>query len=295
MSVKSLRFLGVGAPPRRTEAGPLAGPDPGSWHDIAPMTMGDRVASIHDEGEPGETDFCGNCGLTVRRTSDDNVPWVHVGTGNSYCDVEYPEHAVERAGQEGRTEAAPVVHEPPSTRYASMNDEDTALWDDGGENLEGAGAVADLHDEPEGALPSTDGGAFTNTEGLLGDQSDQMHATYDDALSPESESIQTVGSMQDDPSVAAIVAEFQRTAGAKVIMTDSRPSSGGPSDGDIAAAARAHLEGKTAMRAFSPEEQRALINEPGRAGNADMLDIGDTHYAALDAIRGEDDDEEWLG
>lgn len=262
-------------------AGFAAGPDPIGWHTISPMTMGDRVASHVGE------DVCSNCAQPIRRSNDPNVPWVHHRSGNSYCDVDiYPEDAVMFAGTPGREEAKPTLHE------ASQSDTDEAMWD----SHLADGATATLNDEPEPALPSTDGSMVSNTEGLLGDQSDQMHATYDDALSPESESIQTIGSaVQDDPSIAAIVAEFQRTAGAQVIMKDSGHGNAGPSDMDIAAAARAHLEGKTAMRAFSPEEQRTLINEQGRAGNVDRLDIADTHYATLDAIRGEDDDEDWMG
>jgi hypothetical protein len=58
---------------------------------------------------------------------------------------------------------------------------------------------------------------------------------------------------------------------------------------DIAAAARAHLA-KESMRSFTPGEQHALIHENGRAANLDRLDIGDTHYAALDEMRADDDD-----
>jgi hypothetical protein len=304
-------------------AGFAAGPDPIGWHSISPMTMGDRVASHYSEqAYEGDSDVCANCGKSIRRTTmDPNVPWVHHHSGNSKCDVSSPADAVMLQGVDSG-EAAPTMHTPENElspthwchfcgmgvtpdskgncpgcnsdddlspmggQHESSLDDGTATWDSGDQNE--YGVQADLHDEPEPALPSTDGSAIS--DGLLGDQSSQGHAVYDDVLSPESESIMSTG------SVESIVAEFQRTAGAQVIMKDSGRGGPGPSDSDIAAAARAHLEGKTAMRAFSPEEQRRLIDEPGRAGNTDVLDIADTHYAALDAIRGDDDDDEdWMG
>jgi hypothetical protein len=173
-------------------------------------------------------------------------------------------------------EAHPLVHS------ANLNDEGTAIWDS-----TSPGTVAMLDDEPEGALPSTDGdlqAEASGAEGLLGAETDMMSPVYDDILSPQSESIQTVGSVED------IVAQFQRTAGAAALQKSSPRSTGsGPSDGDIAAAAKAHLE-KTALKAYSPAEQRQIINESGKASNLDRLDIADTHYAALDEMRGDEDD-----
>ena len=242
--------------------------------------MGDRVASHYsEEAEDGDTDVCSNCGESIKRTTiDPGIPWIHHHSGNAKCDVSSPADAVMLQGIDSGW-AEPTMHE------ASMSDTDEAMWD----SQLADGATATLNDEPEPALPSTDGSTVTPTEGLLGDQSDQMHAVYDDALSPESESIMSTGSVQD------IVAEFQRTAGASAIMAGGGRSSAGPSDGDIAAAAREHLE-KIALKSYSPAEQRALIHEKGKARNTDMLDIADTHYAALDAMRGDDEtDEDWLG
>jgi hypothetical protein len=116
------------------------------------------------------------------------------------------------------------------------------------------GAEALLHDEPEPALPSTDG--------------ENEHT----------------GSIED------IVASFQATAGARGLM------SGGQASSDIAAAAKEHLA-KTALRDFSPAERAAMISEgqggPG-ASNLDRLDITGTHYEAIDAMRADEDDEEWM-
>lgn len=261
-------------------AGWAAGVDPVGWRTISPGTMGDRVASHYsEEAEDGDTDVCSNCGESIKRTTiDPGIPWIHHHSGNAKCDVSSPADAVMLQGIDSGW-AEPTMHE------ASMSDTDEAMWD----SQLADGATATLNDEPEPALPSTDGSTVTPTEGLLGDQSDQMHAVYDDALSPESESIMSTGSVQD------IVAEFQRTAGASAIMAGGGRSSAGPSDGDIAAAAREHLE-KMALKSYSPAEQRALIHEKGKARNTDMLDIADTHYAALDAMRGDDEtDEDWLG
>jgi hypothetical protein len=51
---------------------------------------------------------CKHCGVGVRETSDPNVPWVHEGSANSYCDVVRPADAVTLAGMPDRTEALPV-------------------------------------------------------------------------------------------------------------------------------------------------------------------------------------------
>ena len=248
-----------------------SGPDPIGWHTISPMTMGDRVASMMGESEDGDTDVCANCGGTIKRTTiDPNVPWIHHGTGNAYCDVSSPADAVMLRGVEG-DEAEPLVHE-------SSMDTGEVSWDSHlADNA--TGATATLHDEPEPALPSTDG---AGPEDILGDQSDQMHAVYDDALSPDAMSMQSIGAVDD------IVAQFQRNA------SHLSPSGGGGPRGsddgmDIAAAAREHLA-KEAVKTFTPAEQDALIHEEGSASNLDRLDVTGTHYAVLDDMRYDEDD-----
>ena len=235
--------------------------DPENWNTQEPIAMGDRIASVTGESEEGDTDVCANCGETVRRTTiDPNVPWVHHNTGNAYCDVEGPSDATLLAGSPlDRPEAAPLVHE---SAY------DEAIF----EPSEGAEAL--LRDEPEPALPTTDG------EGVMGNSSNPGEVKYDDVWSPESESIMATGS-QD------VLEEFQRTA------RHLDPGSGS-GDTEIAQAAKDFLA-KTALKDFTPGEQAMLINEGQgmRAANLDRLEIKGTHYEALDQM-GDEDDEGWL-
>lgn len=152
------------------------------------------------------------------------------------------------------------------------------------------GTHADLHEEPEGALPSTDGEEHTasmsdvNLTGGSGIGS--VEDMGDDGLSPEDPSIQTMGA-QD------IVAAFQTSAAASTLMNGSQGPQG---DGmDLATAAREHLS-KLAGTSFSAAEQHALIHEsPGvQASNTDRLDIAGTHYAELDKLTDREDDYSWL-
>jgi hypothetical protein len=52
---------------------------------------------------------CRCCGVAIRLTGDDGVPWVHQGTGNGFCDVSGPADAVEHRGRAGRTVAEPAT------------------------------------------------------------------------------------------------------------------------------------------------------------------------------------------
>jgi len=187
------------------------------------------------------------------------------------------------------------------------------------------GAEATLHDEPEGALPETDGvtaslGDVETAEGSsLANSPDN---TNGEALNPEDQSIQTQGDLSDvnltggsgiggiegtDPqemnddstedivsraSVNDIVEQFQKSAGAQVLMGGGK--SGDSGGFDIAAAANAYLS-KTAA-SFSAAERHALIEEsPGtQAGNTDRLDIAGTHYAEIEASGHDLDEEGWL-
>ncbi len=141
--------------------------------------------------------------------------------------------------------------------------------DDNAANPLNYGARAELHEEPEGALPSTD------------------------------------GDLEDAEGVASIVAQFQATAGAQGLQSGSSGPAAPSNDGlDIAAAARQFLEtgDKPAMqtfalKAFTPAEQQRIINEGEnvRAANLDRLDIAGTHYEPLEAaLASADDDEEWM-
>ncbi len=144
--------------------------------------------------------------------------------------------------------------------------------DDNANNPLNYGARAELHDQPEGALPSTD------------------------------------GDLEEPEGIEAIVAQFQATAGAVGLQAGSSnaPASAqaGGDNLDIAAAARQFLETGDApsmqafaLKAFTPTEQAQIINEGEnvRAANLDRLDITGTHYEPLEAaLASADNDEEWM-
>lgn len=167
--------------------------------------------------------------------------------------------------------------------------------------------LATLHDVPEGALPFTDGDLEDSTSGTA----DPYHGQTDtESLDGTTDTIPDV-EMQGSPmenlggiasrrSVAEIVEAFQRTAGAQALQSGSSEgsSSMGFSDSEIAAVARERLAGlsKTALKNFSPAEQRELIGEGqgSRARNFGNLQLEGTHYAplqeALDGAGVADDD-----
>lgn len=194
-------------------------------------------------------------------------------------------------------------------RYSSLDDSDE-------------GAEATLHDEPEGALPATDGS--------LGDVDATERTPDEDDLEPESPSIMTQGNMSDvnlmpgsgiggiegtdmedgaddpvdvasrraslgTPDVGDIVADFQRSAAAKSLMSGSgKPSAPRGGDFDFVEAANLHLAKVAAQ--FSAGERSALIHEsPGtQAANTDRLDIEGTHYAEIQAQMEAEGDDSWL-
>lgn len=149
------------------------------------------------------------------------------------------------------------------------------------------GTEATLHDEPEPALPETDGERTASLGDVDIASATSVDQLPDDALSPESPSVQTHGSIQE------IVAEFQRSASAQKLMEGGKP--GDTSSSDIAQAAQAYLA-KTAASSFTAAERDALINEsPGiQASNTDRLDIAGTHYAELEDMDDGEDDSGWL-
>jgi hypothetical protein len=154
------------------------------------------------------------------------------------------------------------------------------------------GSEATLHEEPEGALPETDGEDHTASMGDvdltggsgIGGTGEALGLGNED-LSPEDPSIQTQGA-------AGIVAEFQRSAAARKLLDGGRP--GDTSGSDIARAAQEHLA-KVAAN-FTRAEQDALIHEsPGtQASNTDRLSIEGTHYADLEAMGEDGDDDLWM-
>lgn len=149
--------------------------------------------------------------------------------------------------------------------------------------------TATLHNEPEPALPSTDGEREEplppGTPAPCTDAETLPHG-YDDLT----EFTEDHPEIAQTGSVAEIVAQFQRTAGAQALASSTPKEKDGM---DIATAARMHLEGaqggigqpKTALKSFSFPEQQQLIHEGGdvTARNLDELQIGGTHYEPLEA------------
>lgn len=126
---------------------------------------------------------------------------------------------------------------------------------------DGLGAEAELHDEPEPALPAT-----------TGDEDGP------ETLEPDDQSIQTIGGAQTEDE---IVAAFQRSAGARQ-LTGEGAGGGNHSAGDIAAAAREFLS-KTAD--VLPEAEAAALIAEGRgerARNLGLLKLEGTHYEDQD-------------
>lgn len=159
-----------------------------------------------------------------------------------------------------------TAQDPPEFDHPTIN---TTLY---------SGVWASLHDQPEPALPSTDGADedFDNPALWVVEQHPATHdqiPPLSDTLSPQ----QFTGSVQD------IVARFQATAGAQAINTGAGAAEQATSD--IAGAAKAYLE-KTALKDFTFREQQELITEGAvdsvMARNVDRLDIANTHYSAID-------------
>jgi 8-oxo-dGTP pyrophosphatase MutT (NUDIX family) len=167
--------------------------------------------------------------------------------------------------------------------------------------------TATLHDEPEPALPSTDGdreAPLPPGTPMPTSDAETMRHGYDD-LSEFAEDHPELGNstvnahtssagpgMQGNFGSPAqqIIDQFQRTAGAHAL------AAGGQKEDtlDIATAARMHLEKrtagagtqKTALKDFSFQEQQQLINEGGpgvTARNLPDLQIEGTHYQSLEA------------
>lgn len=135
-------------------------------------------------------------------------------------------------------------------------------------------ALNTLHEEPEAALPFTDGGVTddTGSEPLAGNSSSPHgNLTFDNDLTGTIPGVELYNSLA--PSTGAktdleIIAEFQKSAGAKALMT------------------------KEASKDFNFEEQQELINEGKgsglRARNFGGLNITGTHYELI----GDDGDDD---
>jgi hypothetical protein len=136
-------------------------------------------------------------------------------------------------------------------------------------------AVADLHDEPEPALPSTDG---AEEEG-----------------GPEA----TTAPSSGPGTVPSGLPPTEEPSGREWLMEGSGQAAAAADSADIAAMAQRYL--KEGMKAFTPAEQAQIINEGEgvTAANLDLLDIAGTHYEMMEASLAAEDEEEddyaWLG
>lgn len=185
---------------------------------------------------------------------------------------------------------------PASTGFATGADP-AAFRDAGQPNFSLPQSTSTLHDEPEAALPSTDG---ADDDGLWDTYVDPAHQHVpldttlgrpdptdgmDSDVNPAEALTPNQVRASKGAGVDAIVQQFQATAGGKLL------ASGSSDDRSIAEAAQAHLA-KTALKAFTPSEQAELISEGAgvRARNFGDLNIEGTHYANLEQALAQYDD-----
>jgi len=122
----------------------------------------------------------------------------------------------------------------------------------------------------------------------------------------EDDTIKTeIPEFEPEPEVDEFVEDVPKPGDPRLAWLMNGVSKKGGDDMDIAGAARAFLN-KSALKDFSPAEQRELIEEGEAEGvvasNLDRLDIAGTHYEALEAAyealeaarQSEDDEELWL-
>lgn len=197
------------------------------------------------------------------------------------------------------------------------------------DNLESLGGPslpryeAELNEEPEPALPTTDGtvdpdadlAPAADSDGLastghLGDHPedhderelmDDSYRYHDDHPTPVSDHVDPDEifphlSAKEEESVDDIVSAFQATAGAVALASGSAPGNHAGAEGDdVASAAKAFLA-KESMKTFSPAEQKQIIDEgmDVKAANLDRLNIEGTHYEALEAALASQTDDDDL-
>jgi hypothetical protein len=186
------------------------------------------------------------------------------------------------------------------------------------------GALAELKDEPEGALEEDgltawgDGhqATYSSAEGYNPAAAPQQGpyqfhepglGAQDEVLAPDDPSIQAIGQQQfsggdynsadlatayspdehevEPQDLEEVVAAFQRSAASRQYAGDGAAQA----DGDIAAAARAYLQKEADV--LPAEEADELIREGrgSRARNLDLLDLKGTHYTDDPRLDDEDD------
>lgn len=273
-------------------SGWASGPDPDQWSSAPLYPLDSRVGARGPEA----CDTCGGHMFARERGSNCS----HCGlAGNDYgghhadcCpEVQPCDHCGQALGEQAYSPCSVCGNRDPGHHaeccpHRGGGGDDDGDWDDdpdpGGVHAPrqrsefGLAASliepeATLHEEPEAALPTTDG---------------QVNADDADpeALTPS--------------SFTAVLAAMRA---ANPDMDPARAGvRGGRGDSDVAAAARAHLAGlgKTSAYAFTPGQRRELIEEAPEAlaANADRLDLTGTHYADMQQMMadGEEDDGSWL-
>lgn len=150
---------------------------------------------------------------------------------------------------------------------------------------------ATKHDEPEPALPSTDGAdeevektsmirwsvQNASDEKAPSQLWDDQHSNY----STDPMSSYTPKNMTDPNN------SYRETVGIddsdRKILSDQPLNEPGTRDDPYEDLGSTTANSKLAAKVFTPSEQLELINEMGKASNLGLLDIAETHYALLDS------------
>lgn len=145
--------------------------------------------------------------------------------------------------------------------------------------------MAALHEDPEPALPTTDGAdEDLPFEAGLDDDWDDGMGEEDLDTEPREEYTARAHTTARDPRQGK-VDDIPRPEHLNPNSSGRGAHAAGNSE--IASIAKRFL--KEGAKVFSQAEQQALINETGSASNTDKLDITGTHYVGL-----EEDEEDWM-
>lgn len=235
----------------------------------------DETVSPSEHGDPRLQD----AGVTVAKDDDGYYVRTHRARSDSYDSVEkIPQSDIDYIESTGAVQAEYYTADELRSFWTSPmgGTEGCDICGDSGHTTaeheaapqiyDDVNRVAELHAVPEPALPTTDGA----------DEDEEQIDDVDDFV-------------PGDPRLAHL-------------MGVSTPqASGGDKDMNIAQAAKAHLA-KTALKDFTPAEQKQIIDEGSIEGvvarNLSDLDLEGTHYAvleeALQAAETGDDEETWL-
>lgn len=178
--------------------------------------------------------------------------------------------------------------EPPRQITASQR-QILAEW--GLEPVEAPGPQATLHDEPEPALPSTDGA----------DEDEIAQRLMAALRGPQWQAVAVSRAVPPQPPVQTPFRdqESEEERGRRLLAYADAVARGetppgpnpfehvvGSQDGELQGAAAQYLAQKQALKTYSPAERQQIIAEGEggeQASNLDRLDITGTHYEALEA------------